>query len=534
MDKKDRIIVVLLIVVVFQTAGLVYLWQMPTQPSQETTLIIGQITECTRNIHPQLTRGESNHIVAQIFEGLFGFIDGTHDLEPILAADMGTVSEDGLNYTIPLRQGIKFHDGTDFNATAVKNHFDLMFVLKLGMTYFIHQSLLNRTEIVDTYTVRFVLNYANTAFRTLLCNVIARIPSPTATLQADSDAANLQNYLSGTGPFKFESRIIDTEVVLKANQDWWRLQPGQRVSIDKLVFLAVQDQTTRKLAVETGNIHLALGELNENDYASMMANPDLTTYDISTTSSARWLAFALNESLHDVFPNKTLRQAFAYAINYDVIMDDIYEGRAERLYSYLPSDYEGWLNVSRYNYNTTKALELIDEAGHTAPVPITLYTTGAYTAKEADVVQVIKEYALPAGFDVTISFLEIGVYREQYRQGILDVSLWRWRPEYPAADNWNVPFMSSYGYATSFTHIMSSDMAGLYPYLDDLVQEVAGTSNQTRYLEILEELQVTWDEWVPNLMLYRPNMYQFGVSNLKGIVWGPLQWDIRYYNAYFD
>ncbi len=532
------VITVLVIIVIIQSAGLLYLWQLtPTTAEDRTTLVLGAPVEIGRNLHPQTARGGDNDLIRQIYEGLFGYEYGEiFELEPVLAADMGEVSEDGLTWTFSLRQGVKFQDGTDFNATAVKDHFDSMFEIQQGITYMFHQALLNRTEIVDTYTVRFVLNYPNVAFRYMLAAVPGKIPSPTASEAArDAGLEIYEGEYIGTGPYQLTSYVTDQEAILDAHLDWWNAVPGETHRIQTLEYIVIPDASTLKLALERGTVDLSLGVLNEDDYPSLLENPDLQSYDISTASSARWLQFNFNTTVHDTFPNnKLLRQAFAYAINYDVIIDTVYEGEADRLYSYLPAEYAGYAEVSPYDYEPATALQLIDDAGYETPIEMTIYTSGSYTSREADMLQVIKEYALAAGFDVTIETQEIGVFRDQYRNtDNQEMTLWRWRADYPAADNWNVPFMSSYGYGTGRCKVTEGDMGPLYPAIDDLIAQAAGTTNETEFIELVTELQELWAEWVPNIFLYRPKLFQFGDASLQGIWFGGLQWDVNYHRAYF-
>ncbi|MFO7837066.1 MAG: ABC transporter substrate-binding protein [Candidatus Thorarchaeota archaeon] len=540
MERSNLIIAALLIVVIVQSAALVYLWQVPPGvPDEEReTLTIGSISEVGRDHHPQVVKGGDNDITHQIYEGLLGYKYGeTFEMEPLLATDLGEVSEDGLEYTFSLREGIKFHDGTDFNATAVKHHFDLMFELQQGMTYIFHQELLNRTEVVDEYTVRFYLNYANTAFRYMLCHISAMIPSPTST-EAGLAEGDVDTYKAGTGPYTFTSKVIDNKVILDANEDWWRIDEFEQevLQIDRLQFLMIGDASTLRSAVETGVVDLTTGSLNEADYPDLRENEDLQTFDVTSASSVRWLTFNMNSTLHDVFPqDKRMRQAFAYAINYDVIIDTVYEGDAERLDSYLPPEYDGYIPAAEdYTYDPDAALSLIDEAGFETPVEITIHSSGSYTPRETEMLEVIEEYALAAGFDVTIDIQEIGVYRQQYREtDNQEITLWRWRADYPAADNYNVPFISSYGYGTGYCKVEDGDMSVLYPEVDDLVMEAAGTTNETRYIEIVEELQEIWAEWLPNIFVYRPKWYQFGDAALEGVWFGGLQWDMQFYKASF-
>jgi peptide/nickel transport system substrate-binding protein len=529
-QTKNVLIAVLLVVVVAQSAGLVYFWTAGPGPvSGKVTLTVGTTHAIARVPHPQTVHGGDDPIVAQIFEGLFDYVDETLELEPVLATDMGTVSADGLEYTFTLRQGVKFHDGTDFNATAVKDHFDLIFEVNRGMTYILTESLLNKTEIIDDYTVKFTLNTANSAFRDILAHISFRIPSPTSTAAVGDNYELLNQNPVGTGPFKFVSKIIDNELVMEANQDWWRLEAGESIQVDQIVWVYISDPSTMKLAIEQGDIDVTQGDIHVADYESLLANPNLQTYDRSAAASSRWLCFNMNSSKYDYFDQKLMRQAFAYAIPYDEIISVVFDGEAERLYSYIPPEYVGYKAVFDYEYNATKALELIDLAGFSAPVTVDFYITPThYGTTEPDVAALIAEYADDAGFDLNIIQSEYNAHKERFYDHETEVIMWRWSADFPDTYNWNNPFMQSTGWAPRNCEVMGGDMSSLYPNVDNLINEAAATTNQTRKLEILEELQETWNEYLPSIFLWRNSQYQFSTTNIDGLVYGAVHYDIRF------
>ena len=530
-ETKNLIIGVLLIVIVIQSAGLVYLWMEAPVTGEKDILIVGTTLEIGRVPHPQTVHGGDDPIVNAIFEALFGYVGTTLEIEPVLSTDMGAVSTDGLEYTFTLQQGVKFHDGTDFNATAVKDHFDRMFDIGLGMAYIFTTGLLNKTEIIDNYTVKFTLNNPNSDFLSTLCFITAMFPSPTATLKYG--VHNLNDHPVGTGPFKFVSKIIDNEVVMERNDDWWQLAQGEEITIDGLVFVQISDPSTLKLAIERGDIHATDGRLNLVDYPSLLANTELTTHDVSSSSSQRWLTFNMNASVWDYFSNKAMRQAFAYAIPYDEIISVGLSGLGERQYSFLPSEYIGYKKIFNYNYNATKALELIAEAGFTAPVAVNLHITPThYGVADPDIATLIQTYAADAGFTVTIHQEEYGSYKAIYKTtATQEMNLWGWSANVPTTNEWATLFMSSTGWATGYSHAISGDMAAIYPYVDNLIIEAAGTTNETRKIEILEELQNLWVEYVPNIILWRELKYQFTRATVTGAVYGALMMDIDFHNA---
>ncbi len=528
MERNTIIAVVLIAVIVGAGAGYLLLSTPPA--AADTSITVGTTFEIGRVPHPLTVHGGDDPIVVNIFEGLVGYVDDTLVMEPILAAALPTVSADGLEYTFNLRENVLFHDGTEFNASAVNYYFDLIFTNGAGITYIYTEGLVNHTEVVSEFVIKFYLNDPNSDFLHTLCNIAGMIPSPSAIEKYGVE--NVNDHPIGTGPLKFVSKIIDTEVVLESFDEWWQIAEGKEITVSEVIFVQVADPATLKLSIESGEIDLTDGRFNIADYASLLANTDLTSYDTSASTSRRWLTFNMNDTLWDVFDNKTMRQAFAYAIPYDEIISIGLGGLGERQYSFLPPEYLGYKNVFDYDYNVTKSNELIVEAGHTAPVAVTLHITPThYGTTEPDIAALIKSRALPAGFDVTIVQEEYAAYKTSYKTtGTQEMNLWAWSANYPSTDDWATTFMASDGWGPGHSMGIAGDMAVLYPYVDDLIIEAAGTTNETRKVEILHELQDLWAEWVPNLFPWREVRYQFSRTNIQGLVYGALAWDFHLHN----
>jgi peptide/nickel transport system substrate-binding protein len=529
MPETRNIAIAVVLIVVIVGAGAAYIL-LTTPPAEDITITVGTTFEIGRVPHPLTVHGGDDPIVVNIFEGLVGYVGDTLVIEPVLATALPTVSADGLEYTFNLRENVLFHDGTEFNASAVNYYFDLIFTDGAGMTYIFTEGLLNHTEVVSEFVIKFVLNNPNSDFLQTLCHMTGMIPSPTAI--ETYGVENVNDHPIGTGPLKFVSKIIDTEVVLDPFDDWWQLAEGEEITVSQVIFVQVADPATLKLSIESGEIDLTDGRFNVADYESLLANTDLTTYDVSGSASRRWMTFNMNETLWDVFPNKTMRQAFAYAIPYDEIISVGLGGLGERQYSFLPPEYIGYKEVFDYDYNATKALELIAEAGHTTPVEVSLHITPThYGTTEPDIAALIKSRALDAGFDVTIVQEEYAAYKTSYKTtGTQEINLWAWTANYPSTDDWATQFMASDGWGTGFSMALDGDMGPLYPYVDDLIVEAAGTTNETRKIEILEELQDLWAEWVPNIFVWREVRYQFSRANIQGLVFGAQQWDFHLHN----
>ncbi|MFX1267100.1 MAG: ABC transporter substrate-binding protein [Promethearchaeota archaeon] len=313
---------------------------------------------------------ESWDVFDQVLEGLFAH-DLSHpemELIPRLAAEFGTWSPDGLTYTVTLRTGVTFHDGTPFNADAVQWNFD-------RLAYFMNVSgtlppdkqvtmieslyrwddwtpIIHHTEVVNPYTIRFVLNRPYAALEALLASSGTYIHSPFSTPEMDY-IDTFSGSLVGTGPYIFDFHIQDTVTKFHAFMDYW----GGPPNVKRLIFSIIEDDQSRNDALLSGEVDFILNPL-PSMYDAFETDPSITLYDAGNTGLMMYIGMN-NRQI-----NKTMRQAISYAINYSHIINEIMEGQGVRLKSPLPKGipYANWsLNVALMNI--TRAREILLDAG---------------------------------------------------------------------------------------------------------------------------------------------------------------------------
>ena len=166
-------------------------------------------------------RQASTYVNAQIYETLYRIHPVTGEYTCLLAAELPQFSEDGLTATIKLREGIKFHDGTDFNAEAVKYTFELIKDPEFGSARASIAGSIDSIECPDEYTVVFHLTYEDGVLTAKLAHTNSAIVSPTAQKNQD-----LMVNPCGTGPYKFVSSVSGSNVVLTRNDEYWGEAPA--------------------------------------------------------------------------------------------------------------------------------------------------------------------------------------------------------------------------------------------------------------------------------------------------------------------
>src|SRR5690606_17016471 len=178
--------------------------------------------------------------------------DGTLEVEPALA-ESWTISDDGKTYTFKLRQDVKFHDGSDFNAEAVKFNFDRM--LKEDHPFYntgpfplsFNFSSISAVNALDEYTVEVKLNESFAPFLSNLAYPTGLIVSPEAVKKYGKEFGR---HPSGTGPFKFAEWQSGQSVVVERNPDYWNKAPA----LEAIVFRPITDANTRVAEMMAGGL----------------------------------------------------------------------------------------------------------------------------------------------------------------------------------------------------------------------------------------------------------------------------------------
>jgi len=285
----------------------------------------------------------SDSVIDQVCEGLYAYdlSDPNLAIIPNLAAANGTWSSDKLNYTVPLREDVIFHDGTPFNASAVKWSFDrLNYFLNVdvGKTIFEElyvykgEPIINRIEVINDYTVRFVLNEPYVPFQALLCFSGSYILSPASTPEKQYIDTTTGD-LVGTGPFVYDGYTPDVEVRFHAFEDYWAGAPD----IKTLVFSIIPDANERNQALLAGNIDL-ITDPSFSMLDTFEADPDITVVEAEQDLTIFYLGMN-NKQI-----NKTMRQAISFALDYDFIIEEIMRGQSARMKSPIPEGilYANW------------------------------------------------------------------------------------------------------------------------------------------------------------------------------------------------
>ncbi|SCC01516.1 glutathione transport system substrate-binding protein [Kosakonia oryzendophytica] len=336
----------------------------------------------------------SQAVAKSFYQGLFG-LDKEMKLENVLAKSY-TVSDDGLVYTITLRQGVKFQDGTDFDAAAVKANLDRASNPANSLKRYNLYKNIDKTEVVDPSTVKITLKQPFSAFINILAHPATAMISPAALKKYGDD---IGFHPVGTGPYAFEAWNQTDYVKVKKFAGYW--QKGLP-KLDSITWRPVVDNNTRAAMLQTGEAQFAFPIpyeqaeiLKRNSTLELVASPSIMQRYISMNVTQK------------PFDNPKVRQAINYAINRQALVKVAFAGYATPATGVVPptiaysQDYPAW------PYDPAKARELLKEAGYPQGFSTTLWSSHNHSTAQK-VLQFTQQQLAQVGIKVQVTAMDAG------------------------------------------------------------------------------------------------------------------------------
>lgn len=296
----------------------------------------------------------SNGIITlnNIYEQLMRFNPNTKEYEYLLATKY-IKSDDGLKWTFTLREGVKFHDGTPFNADAVK--FSIERTVEKGQGASFIWDPVKEIHVVDDYTIEFELSYPAPVDVIVSCPYGAFIMSPSIK-DKDGDWFSIGNEC-GTGPYKLQATTAGDEVILERFDDYWKGWNSKH--FDKVIIKKISETSSRRQLIEEGEVDITM-ELPYEDIDALKENSNVVINE--QPSMTNLLAF-FNTSKPPL-NNLKVRQALSYAFPYDQVVQYAMGGYAEQSHGPVPEGMWGHSSdLYQYKYDLDKAKSLLQEAG---------------------------------------------------------------------------------------------------------------------------------------------------------------------------
>ncbi|WP_459617805.1 glutathione ABC transporter substrate-binding protein GsiB [Bordetella sp. 2513F-2] len=333
-------------------------------------------------------------VTKSFYEGLFEF-DKDLKIQPVLAESY-EVTPDGLTYTFKLRQGVKFHDGTDFNAEAVKANLDRVLDRDNHLARYNQFNRIEKIEVVDAHTVRITLKEPFAPFINSLAHASAAIISPTALKKYGKEIAFNP---VGTGPFVFDGWKQTDYVKGKKFDGYWKKGYPK---VDTITWKPVLENSTRAAMLQTGEADFAYTLPYEQ--AELLKKSD--KLDVLTGDSiiTRYISFNVQ---HKPFDNVKVRQAINYAINREALAKVAFSGYAFPAQGIVPQGVKYAYKMDPWPYDPAKAKQLLAEAGYPNGFESVLWGGYSNTTTQK-VLQFVQQQLRQVGIKVSVQALEVG------------------------------------------------------------------------------------------------------------------------------
>ncbi|MBW1711758.1 MAG: hypothetical protein JRJ59_01235 [Deltaproteobacteria bacterium] len=349
-----------------------------------------------------------SHIFERLLEVRWDEAAKSRKFVPALAQKW-EASPDGKTWTFHLRQGVKFHDGTPFNAEAVKFNIERMLNQKMLMSRE-YQLFLAGAEVVDEYTVRLNCRLAVAPFLDMIEQSYLAMVSPAAVAKYGKEV--VKNPV-GTGPYRFKQWTPGQKVVLEANPDYW----GGRPKMDSLEFVFVPDDMARANMLQTGEVDVAYNPpIPMLDKLAADKNLEVFSYP-----TAELLLMSLN---NQVLPTKEVkvRQAIKLAIDRRGIVKSILKGNAEVCTSPVSVFSWGHKAVDPVKFDPQKAAALLEAAGWVDTnqdgvrekdgqnLALTIRAPSGRNPMDTVVAEAIQNQLKDIGFQAKVELMEFGAF----------------------------------------------------------------------------------------------------------------------------
>lgn len=492
-----------------------------TAASKETTksraqdiLIYAQGAD-PRGLDPALVDdGESAKIMVNIYEGLLKYNKDSTKVDPSLA-ESWDVSPDGLTYTFHLKKGVKFQDGTDFNATAVKFNIDRQLAPKvtedMGYASFVYGSVKD-VAVVDENTVKINMKSASTPFlNNLAMSLGAPIVSPKAL--ADNNN-NVNEHPCGTGPYQFVSWTKSQNIILVRNDSYW----GTKALTKNVIFKFITDNSARVVALSNGEADVIDGI--DATVVKQIESAGNKIYE-APGMNINYLAYNTTKTpLNDV----KIRTALSQAINVPELVKSLYQGYADAATSVLPSFLPGYdASIKQVAFDQAAAKTTLAAAGVKSIHVITYTNPRPYnTANGQALAEAIQGYLRNVGVEATIDAFDWTTYKQKVKAGDYDICFYGWTGDNGDPDN----FMNLMADKDPTMNVARYNNDQYKALITKGIETLAGDERNKIYTE-LEKLTAADAVWLPishgkTLCGYRSNVKDFyyhmtGVVFLSGV-----------------
>jgi len=419
--------------------------------------------------------------------------------------------KDGMSWTFSLRKGVKFHDGTPFNAEAAKVFFERMIGPEKPSRAGLYTPFVNTVDVVDEFTVKVTLKTPFAFFLNNLAHSASGIISPAALKTYGKD---ISRRAVGTGPFKFVEWVFGDHLTMVRNDDYW----GGKPYLDKIIVKTVKEDSARVMMLQSGDADLIV-RIPSEDIPRLEKDPNLK---LDATETLRVLFLSVN-CYKKPYNDVRIRQALAYAIDKESIVKNIYQGKALVASNLITPLTTGYIPIKGYNYDPAQAKKLLAEAGFPNGLKAKLWSPQGRYPKDFEMAQAIQQQLKKVGIDCTLDTMEWAAYltatRKPPEQADAEIFVLGWAPS-SAEARWTLYALFS---ADQWVPKGNNRFFYANKEFDEAVDKFTRATTKAemdRYLKVAQELLSKEAPAIPILVTKETIGYS---KKLHGVINSPLE-----------
>ena len=465
-------------------------------------------------------------LIYNMSDRLYTYPPGSAELQPQLATALPKVSADGLTYTIPLRMGVVFHDGTPFNAEAMA--FSLRrFIENKGKPSFLLSDVVEKIDPTGDYELTIKLNKPFAAFPSLLAFTGTAPVSPKA--YEIGVGKFVPNTFVGTGPYKLANYGTDS-VRFDVFDKYWGEKPANK-GVNLQIYL--NNAANLFNGFKTKAVDVAYIALEPDQIRSLEQGAKKGGWQaVSAEGSA--ISYMVLNVKQKPLDNPLVRQAIASVINRPLLNERVLYNQGQPLYSTVPTTFNVSQPAFKEQYgdgNIEKAKQLLQQAGFSASNPVRLqlwYPSSSPPRRlAADVIKAYTQQQMGGMLEFEVNTVEGATFFKDISRGVYPTALLDWYPDFLDPDNYVQPFLQcTKGSAANGCEEGASQTQGSFYYSDrmnQLIDQERKELNPETRAKIFAEIQTLVAQDVPLIPLWQSKDFLFAQQGVTGAAIDPTQ-----------
>lgn len=468
-----------------------------------------------------------------------GSIGGPNDILPALATSW-SVSPNGLDYTFNLRQGVKFDDGREFNATDVVYTFERN-VWKLALPdgpqiSIGYDTIIKSVEATSTYQVVFHLFQPFAPFLSLMASSAGSYIMNYKYAPIDKRVEYVDGNARASSPMDLGPYVMtkwvriagkDSEIDLDVNPNYWNLSQGYPRT-PHVIFKMYSDPTALALAIQSGEVDMAFRQLRTTDVKQMMTNPNLKVW--SGVGSQSWIFNMYFQGKTKPFDNPDIRRAIAASLDRPTIANTVFGGLVTPLYSTIPPGVGGHIDAFKtlgdVNYTYTRSM--LAKYGYNEANKLVVefwYESSGHYQQSPDIAAVVKSSLDGSGvIQVNLKSADWPSFRQNYKNRVMQLYYMGWFPDYVDPDDYIYPMYNAAANAWSKTDYNSTQM-------NQLTDQARSTTDPATRDQLYAQIQMLGVQDCPLVPLFTWSPVAVTKPSVGGVVIDTTSY-VRYWLIY--